>query len=61
MLLFIEFFLLYRFRFDFGFDSFLFRAFEFSMKFSLGSNKYRIECYACWAPNNIINNIRNHT
>ena len=25
---------------------FLFRVFEFSMKFSLGSNKYRIECYA---------------
>ena len=38
-------FLLYRFRFDFGFDSILFRVFEFSMKFSLGSNMYRIEYY----------------
>ena len=46
MLLFIEFLLLYRFRFYFGFDLFWFRVFEFSMKFSLGSNKYRIECYA---------------
>ena len=37
---------MYRFIFDFGFDSFLLWVFEFSMKFSLGSNKYRIECCA---------------